>query len=96
MNQTSNGIVIGLLFVVGIVYDVIAYVLWGNNGTLSKAMQQIGLNWPIVIFAYGGLSAHFFCPNYGQRVDWRTETMPVLALVLGWISFRILWPQGIQ
>ncbi len=86
---------IGITTVLGIVYDVIAYALGGNNATLSKAMQQIGFSWPIVIFIYGGLGAHFFCPEDRQWNGWWTECRPYLFMCLGMLVFRLTWPQVI-
>lgn len=84
---------IGIATGVGIVYDIIAYCTGGNDATLSKAMQTIGFNWPIVIVAYGGLGAHFFCPRTTEWMGWWIECKPYLLLALGMLVFRIAWPQ---
>jgi hypothetical protein len=95
MNQSSTGILISLLFVAGIIYDVAAYCLWGTDGTLSKSMQMIGLNWPIVIVAYGGLSCHFFVPHYSAWPGWWAILKPVLCLGTGFVAFAVAWRQSI-
>lgn len=86
---------IGLTFVLGVIYDVAAYALGGNAATISKAMQQIGFSWPIVIVAYGGLGAHFFCPDDRQWTGWWSEAKPYVFLCLGMLVFRLAWPQVI-
>ncbi len=86
---------IGITFVIGVIYDAIAYACGGNAATLSKAMQQIGFSWPIVIVCYGGLGAHFFCPDDQQWTGWWSEIKPYLLLCLGMMVFRIAWPQVI-
>ena len=94
MTTNATGILIGILFVLGIAYDVCVYVLWGTDATLSKAMQQIGLSWPIVIVAYGGLGAHFFCPKNQPCGDFWCFVKPYVLLLLGAIIFRLAWPQA--
>jgi hypothetical protein len=96
MTPPTTATVIGLLFVAGVVYDVIAYCLWGNDGTISKAMQLIGLNWPIVIVACGGLCAHFFLPKYSTFPGWWTLLKPALCLLLGMVAFAVAWQQGLS
>jgi len=87
---------IGILFVIGIIYDVIAYALGGNNATISKAMQTIGLSWPIIIFAWGGLGAHFFCPKTDAWMGWWAESRPYIFMGLGILVFRLAWPQFLK
>jgi hypothetical protein len=87
---------IGITFVLGVLYDVIAYACGGNAATLSKAMQQIGFSWPIIIFAYGGLGAHFFCPDDGKWMGFWSEAKPYFLMCAGMLIFRIAWPQVIQ
>lgn len=84
---------IGITFVFGVLYDVIAYVAGGNDATLSRAMMQIGFSWPIIIVAYGGLGAHFFCPDDQKWNGWWLEAKPYFLMLLGMLTFRIAWPQ---
>ena len=94
MNPQSTAIVLGIMFAFGVVYDVAAYSLWGNNGTISKAMQLIGEGWPIVIVFYGGLAAHFFVPHHSHWPGWWPVLKPVLCLCLGFVAFLVAWTQS--
>jgi len=85
---------IGITFVVGVVYDVIADWMGGNDATLSKAMQQIGFQWPIVVAVWFGLGCHFFSPQYRQFQGWWTELKPILIGICGWVTFRLAWTQA--
>jgi hypothetical protein len=91
----TTRLMIAWLFVGLVVWDVVLAVFVGNEATESKQMQWIGLNWPIVILAWGGLSAHFFCPKMGCWAGWWVEIKPALILVLGFVGFRVAWAQSI-
>lgn len=91
----ATSIFIGCLFVVLIGLDVVLAVVWGNEATLSKSMLRISQAFPIVIVAWGGLSAHFFLPKDGHWDGWWNETKPVVALVIGFVAFRLFWAQTI-
>jgi hypothetical protein len=85
---------IGITFILMVVYDCIAYAQGGNNATLSKAMQQIGFSWPIVIALWFGLGCHFFSPQYTEWQGWWKEVKPIIIGLLGWITFRVAWTQA--
>lgn len=84
---------IAAMFVAGVILDVLLAACVGNDATLSKQMQWIGFAWPIVIVAYGGLSAHFFVPKYEVWPGWWQVIKPVLCLFTGFLAFCIAWQQ---
>ena len=89
----TTRIMIACLFVVLLVWDVVLAALVGNEATESKQMQWIGLQWPIVILFWGGLSAHFFCPKVCGYAGCWAEVKPMIILLLGFIGFRFAWAQ---
>jgi hypothetical protein len=97
MTPAASAVLIGFFVVVGIAYDVIVYNLFGNDGTLSKGMQFIGIEWPILVVVWGGLGAHFFLPRdaYKHCDGWWCVVKPYAGLVVGAIVFRLWWPQSI-
>lgn len=95
MNNHTTSITIGALFVALIVVDVILASVWGNDSTISRAMLRISQDWPIVIVAWGGLTAHFFMPRDGVWDGWWTELKPLVALLIGFVAFRLFWAQTI-
>jgi hypothetical protein len=95
-SPTATSILIGCLFVVMAAFDVVVYCLGGNDWTLSKAMQRLGQGWPIIIVAYGGLGAHFFCPRESHFCGCWTELKPYVLLALGVFVFRLAWTQALN
>lgn len=91
----ATSILIGGLFVALIAFDVVLAICWGNEATLSRSMLRIGKAWPIVIVAWGGLSAHFFLPKNDVWGGWWNETKPLVALIIGFVAFRLFWAQTI-
>lgn len=89
----TTRLLIAVWFVGGVILDVILAVRVGNDATLSKQMQWIGFNWPIVIVAFGGLAAHFFVAKYDYWPGWWQLVKPVLCLLTGFIAFCIAWQQ---
>ena len=91
----ATSIFIGGLFVLLIGMDVFLAIVYGNEATLSRSMLRIGKEWPIVIVAWGGLSAHFFLPKDNAWDGLWTETKPIIALLIGFVAFRLFWAQTI-
>lgn len=84
-------VLIGVWFVLGVIFDVWAAARVGNDATLSKQMQAIYFSWPIVAVAYGGLACHFFVPK-GDVSCWEI-VKPQLCLALGFLAFFVAWRQ---
>lgn len=58
---TCGFIVVAVILIV--VFDIIALMLWGENGSLSRVMLAIARQWPIAPFALGVIVGHIFWPN---------------------------------
>lgn len=87
-------LLIGVWFLFGCLFDVMLAIRFGNDATLSKQMQWIGLNWRIVLVACGGLMCHFFVPK-GKGISWWDVIEPACCLALGFISFFVAWRQSL-
>ena len=76
-----------------VVLDVIFASIFGNDATLSKQMQWIAANWPIVIVASGGLCCHFYVPKYSVWPGWWVQIKPIICLLTGFVAFAVAWRQ---
>lgn len=84
-------LLIGVWFVIGVVFDVWVAARVSNDATLSKQMQLIYFAWPIVAVAWGGLGCHFFVPK--GDVTWWEICKPMLCQALGFAAFFVAWRQ---
>ena len=90
-----TSVFIGVSFVAYLFFDIAVAIAFGNDATLSKSMQRIGRGWPIVVFFYGGLGAHFFLPHTKEYQGLWAETKPYVLMFLGIFVFRLGWAQAL-
>lgn len=98
MQVAFTMVMIGVLFVVLAVFDVVVYAMFGSGPTISRAMYRIGLEWPIVVACWGGLGAHFFMVHNKLACNcsvWE-EVKPAVLMVLGYVLFRLSWVQVVN
>lgn len=58
MNATKLMLIITILLIV--IYDIIAFYIWGSEGTISNVVWNISLENPIVPFTVGLICGHLF------------------------------------
>lgn len=54
-----------IVFVVAglVVWDAIAYNVWGYDATVSNVVINVSKNWPILTFAAGVICGHLWFPT---------------------------------
>ena len=55
-----TGMVIAITVAIWVIYDIVAYSEWGNEGTISVKVWTISQEYPIVPFLFGIVCGHFF------------------------------------
>lgn len=60
--RTTFGFIITVILM-AVAFDIIAILLWGTEGSLSRVMLDFSKRWPIVPFALGVVAGHIFWPN---------------------------------
>jgi hypothetical protein len=56
--------VLGALFVLLIVYDIVAVLLFGMDATISVSLYEFSRAYPVAAFIAGFLMGHIFFPIY--------------------------------
>jgi hypothetical protein len=90
--QLQTKLFIAGLFLFLVFFDVILAYFFGNDATESRAMESIGAEWPIVIVAWYGLSAHFFLNKGGPFWTW-INLKPYFIAITATLLFEIAWAQ---
>lgn len=64
---TKAGLIVA--FVLGCVYDLIAYTNAGNEATISRVLLGWATDYPIVAIAFGVLLGHLFAPQHVEKKE---------------------------
>ncbi len=59
----TTKIILAVVFALLVAYDVAAYLLVGNNATISIFARDFASNWPIAGVAFGVITGHLFWPQ---------------------------------
>jgi hypothetical protein len=59
-NMTTTNLLITIIVIILVIYDLIIFVFHGESSTISRAMQFIGFENPMITFGCGFLCGHFF------------------------------------
>ena len=62
--SVTDAVIIAVIFA-GLLYDLFAYVKWGNEATLSVRIFRLAKDWPMLPFLFGVLVGHWFWPLGG-------------------------------